>query len=359
MDEQFEQLEDIGIVEPEHIEQMVDALADTVVGTESYSLTGAQTYAIAVLQSAGMITRQEAVAGNEGFMDSIADGAKKVWEYIQKIFKGIWNWFFGPKAKGKEAPAEAAKTVKDNTTQLKNAASGSGGEELPKKVIETVEDLDRYMGDDASPADKKEAADLKEKVAEIKKLAPAQQYRELKPMFTKIAKLNRRTQRAIEEACNHAVDQWKKYHEIFEKADGTVFEGTIYEENWKQLLQYGADQKSDPHEAYIRIPKNMDSLEHAMQAQADLDKVVKGIEYECRGVSSIYKSDVIRQIKHLQEVLEKNLKDDNRAKFNKDLAACKVFLGITTRMIKQMEATCEAIKRISNMIVRLFGLKPA
>lgn len=360
MDEQeLESIEDIGIVEPEHIEQMVDALVDTVGGTESYALTGAQTYAIAVLQSSGMISRQEAVAGNEGFMDSIADGAKKVWEYIQKIFKGIWNWFFGPKAKGTEAPKEAAKTVQDNTTQLKNLSSGSGGEQLPEQVIRTVEDLDKFMGDDASASDKKDAADLKERIKEIKALPPAQQYRELKPMFTKVAKLNRRTQRAIAEACDAAAKKWASYHTIIEHQGDGPFKDTVYEKNWSELVSFADSQKGDPREAYIRIPKNLDSLEHAIQAQTDLANVVKNLQSECGMISSFYKADVINQIKHLQQVLGKNLKPENREKFNKDLKACKLYLSITTQMIKQMEATCEAINKISGMIVRLFGLHPA
>lgn len=366
MDEkELDSIEDIGIVEPEHIEQMVDALADTVVGTESYSLTGAQTYAIAVLEASGMISRREAIAGNEGFMDSIADGAKKVWEYIQKIFKGIWNWFFGPKSKGEEAPKEAEKVVKANTEQLKNLSSGSGGEAATNKVIETAEDLDKYMGADASASDKKEAAELKEKVAEIKALPPAQRYRELKPLFAKVAKLNRRTQRAIQDACDHAVKEWENYGKIFadakaaELGDKAVFRGTAYEDNWNKLYDFGVDQRSEPVEAYVRIPKNLSSLEHAIQAQADLMKVVKGLEFEIRGVSSVYKSDVIQKIKSIEEKLKKNLRDENRAKFNKDLAACRAYLAITTRMIKQMERTCDAIKKISNMITRLFGLPAA
>lgn len=97
-----------GIPEVEHVDTLFTALADTVTGTESMGLTYAQEYAFAVLAVEDLNSR-ERVTGCEGLFSAAAAGAKKVWEYIQKMVKSIKDFFFGS---GKDtAKAQVDETV--------------------------------------------------------------------------------------------------------------------------------------------------------------------------------------------------------------------------------------------------------
>lgn len=123
--------EDMGIAEPEHLETMFDALDDTftnVDGTEG--LTRAQHYAQAVLVGAGMVRPQ--VAGNEGFFQTLGEGAKKIWEYIQKMFKSMWAFFFGKGSDTSKAKVEKAEaTVAENQKVM--------GDEFDENKSDTIE----------------------------------------------------------------------------------------------------------------------------------------------------------------------------------------------------------------------------
>lgn len=105
---------------PDHIEQVMDGVIDTMVpvaGTEG--LTAAQEYLHGALFAQGVVPQMR--DGNEGAMDTIKKTFGKALEYIQKIFRGIWDFFF------KKKTAETA--VKETKASLLEC----------KKVVNTVE----------------------------------------------------------------------------------------------------------------------------------------------------------------------------------------------------------------------------
>lgn len=354
--------EDFGVAEPEHVEMMMDALADTmeqqVAGNESYSLTSAQQYALSVLQSSGAVSRIAQVTGNEGFFSSIGDGVKKLWEYIQKIFKGIYDWFFGKKEKGPSLLEETEAQIEACNNSLKAWAANDAKLKMSiaPQMINTIEELDKFMlGDDHSV--KGEAKALKEEIQAAKSLPEDQQVAVTKKVMEKMVKLNRRTQRAIREVCEEALEKYKRYYTIAEEDHSAQFADTVFKDTYTQYLAWVKEGKQKPLDAYIMIPTSLDGFSHAMRAQESLLKAIKSLEEEKTLISRNFKSDVVSRMKKTEEMLtSKTLNDDGRKQLNKTLSACKLFMSLTTQAIKQIEETCRTIQRINKMIMRLFGL---
>ncbi|CAG27259.1 hypothetical protein PPEV_gp165 [Pseudomonas phage EL] len=118
-----------GVPEMEHIEQVLDGLSDTVMGTEGMDLTANQRYLQSVLHTAGYLTRNE-VAGNEGFLSSIGEGIKKAWEYIKNLFKSIFGGLFKKNVKDKldkvDESAKAAEKAIDAVASPKVTTTNVG-----------------------------------------------------------------------------------------------------------------------------------------------------------------------------------------------------------------------------------------
>lgn len=97
-----------------HVEIMFDALDDTmggVTGSEGFGLTEAQRYAEGVLMANGALSAR-AVDGNESFFSAVGDGAKAIYDYIVKMFKNVWGFFFNRDV-GKEVDAAKAEVKED------------------------------------------------------------------------------------------------------------------------------------------------------------------------------------------------------------------------------------------------------
>lgn len=93
------------VPEPEHVELVMDGFIDTVSGNEGF--TQAQHYLEGVLFSNGII-RQHQVGGTEGILSKIGDGAKAAIEYIKKMFRSIWDFFFKSEKKEMEKKIDKA-----------------------------------------------------------------------------------------------------------------------------------------------------------------------------------------------------------------------------------------------------------
>lgn len=130
------------VPEPEHVELVMDGFLDTVNGTEGLQPTHSQRYLQGALYAAGEIRSIGDVTGNEGFFSAIGDGAKKAWDYIVKMFKSIWDFFFKKDLKEKETKVDEAiqkvedsiKTVDSSGRKVIKLKSGWTLTEVKKKV---------------------------------------------------------------------------------------------------------------------------------------------------------------------------------------------------------------------------------
>lgn len=349
--------------EPEHIEQAFTALTDTmdeVAGTEG--LTHAQTYMWGVLGASGDISSQQRVAGTEGFFSTIGDGVSKVWEYIKKMFNAVLNFFGlgGGADGGKKIVQETESVLKQNQVNLAvlTGQRMGSGEDLAKQVIRTQADLDAFMNSpQASSSEKSEAGELRHKLKEVKTLPAPEQQRVVKEVVERFVKINSRMQRALDDACQRALNEYKVYQAVVTVDHSREFVGTAFDGMYSTYAAAMKHNASKEIEQWVRIPQGLRTLNDASRAQAELQKALVDLESESTSISRGIKADVISQIKKLEELVKrKDLRQANQDKFNKDLKACRLILKLTTEAIKQLRVTCENIRRISNMINRYFSV---
>jgi len=119
------------IPEPDHIDTVLDGIADSlnVAGTES--LTNAQIYLGSVLAANGYVRRNQ--VGQEGFMSKVGDGFKAAIAYVKKIFTNIWDFFF--KRDAPKLVEEAKKEVKEAQEVLKVIETGGSSEAETTKAL--------------------------------------------------------------------------------------------------------------------------------------------------------------------------------------------------------------------------------
>lgn len=347
----------------EHIDEVFDALSDTltdVAGTEG--LSRAQHYMWGVLNGTGDVSYRQRIAGNEGFFSSIGEGASKVWEYIKKMFNAILN-FFGLGSggdSGKSIVQETESVLKQNQANLA-ALTGHRvlqGEDLAKQLHRSQADLEAFINaSQTSPSEKSEAQELKHKLKDVKALPAPEQQQVIKEVVERFVKINSRMQKALDDACQRALAEYKTYQGVVTVDHSAEFVGTAFHDMYKTYAAAMKHNASHEIEKWVRIPQGMRTLNDAARTQADLQKALTELESESASISRGIKADVISQIKKLEELVgRKDLRQANQDKFNKDLKACRLILKLTTEAIKQLRVTCENIRRISNMINRYFSV---
>lgn len=351
--------------EAEHIDEVFDALDDTlkdVAGTEG--LTRAQTYMWGVLNASGDISYKQRVAGTEGLFTTIGDGVSKVWEYIKKMFNAVLN-FFGlgsSAAKGPSITEQTDAILKQNRANIASILSAQNNHQwagdFQKQMLRTQADLDAFMNSpQTSPSEKSEAGELRHKLKDVKALPAPEQQRVVKEVVERFVKINSRMQRALDEACQRTLNEYKTYQAVVTIDHSAVFVGTAFDGMYRTYAAAMKDNASKEIEKLVRIPQGMRTLGDAARTQGDLQKALAELESESASISRGIKADVIHQIKHLEELVKrKDLRQANQDKFNKDLKACRLILKLTTEAIKQLRVTCENIRRISNMINRYFSV---
>lgn len=348
------------VPEPEHLEFAFQALEDTVSGSES--LTSAQLYMQSVLLASGKATRAQVVTGVEGFFSKIGDGLKAIWEYIQKMFKSIWNWFFGKKEKGTDFIADAEARLKANQASMAAMAGAHyANAEAIKAQFKGLDEVLSNIKSELSGSQKAEA----EKAQEMLRLEYSKSsHDKMNPKVAKevaeiILKLHPHALTVLEKVSAEAVEQYEGYIKLVHYDHSAKFTGTQFEDVYKNYHNIFTSNLDTKIVGYLKIPK-INSVSTAQRAQEDLAKALKELDSEKGSLSVGFKAGAISKIKKLQEQVNRpDMTDDNRAKFRKDLEACKLFLSLTTQVIKQIERTTATIVRMDAMIMRACGMKSA
>lgn len=348
------------VPEPEHLEFAFQALEDTVAGTES--LTQAQQYMQSVLLSSGKVTRAQVVTGVEGFFSKIGDGLKAIWEYIQKMFKSIWNWFFGKKEKGGDFIADAQARLDANKASM--AAMANAHYQGAEAIKAQFKGLDEVLGElkkELTGSQKVEAEKAQEllRIEYSKSTHDKMNAKVAKAAVEIILKLHPHALTVLEKVSAEAVEQYEGYLKLVRYDHSAKFAGTQFEDSYKKYHSTFTSDLNTKILGYLKIPR-INSVSVAQRAQEDLAKALENLKSEKGSLSVGFKAEVISKMKKLQEQVNRpDMTPENRAKFQKDLTACKLFLGLTTQVIKQIEKTCATIVRMDTMIMRACGMKSA
>lgn len=198
--------------DPDHIEEVLQGTADFIAGVEGFSgaYTRAQQYLWSCLESSDTVSYKARVDGMEGM---ISEGFAAAWEYVAKIFKGLWNFFFGGGEDSGDSKADKVeKQAEDTGKKMQKLETGNLSDEQATAVLKKgkakAEKIQKSAK--ASPAAKSKAKSIEERIlaqtSGKNKQKPADTAKELMKQLLEIddelpVKLNARIQ-GIDNALN-------------------------------------------------------------------------------------------------------------------------------------------------------------
>lgn len=349
-DEEPGQLHDIP-----HGELMFDALDDTlngVAGAEGLGLSQAQVYAHAVLGANGML--KPSVAGNEGFFSSIGSAVKATYEYIVKMFKSIWGFFFSRDA-AKEAK-EAKEEVKEQ--QDKIAAIGNATPEVVTACNKIVAKAKSQGSENVIDLDNDSLDDIKRKLEG----GPSEQKAGVKELMDAMPKANKPAQAKFKKAAEGVVTLNKKFDAMMAtinvrpkgKAPLKPKAGSIgiaisqsigaatraYEPSVKQnidnLIKF-ENIKDKAHATNI-----LNGIKHDIEAGEKLANALKG-----------HTSQLGSEIHNMETALKSGpLSEDDK----NELEVLRQVLSMGTTVAQYLKRVVEAQKHLANTVGGVFGL---
>lgn len=152
--------------EPDHIEEVLQGTADFIAGVEGFSgaYTRAQQYLWSCLESSDTVSYKARVGGMEGM---IGDGFSAAWEYVAKIFKSLWNFFFGSGEDAADTKADKVeKKAEETEKKMQKLESGNISEEQAKDIVKKSKTKAQKIQKDpkSSPTAKSKAKAVEDKI---------------------------------------------------------------------------------------------------------------------------------------------------------------------------------------------------
>lgn len=321
--------EDYGISDPHHVEMAFGALGaslDRVNGVEALSLVPAQIYVYSILEADGTLSRAERVAGNESFFGAIGNGLQAVWEFIAKIFKGIWNFFFGS--------SEDA-IAKKETAAITRVESNA--EEQKKRHQEIDDRLAKEKAEDKADAAEKakinEEKNAKYKKEEDEWKAKVNKRREERNGFVE------RTERTSQ-----------KLTAIANPAEDGKYSDTSFHDLHFQLHTVLKGMENVERDNAIRKSGNINDILTALQGHSDI-KHFLGKMKDARVPLDRIKDELSKAVNDLETRVKATKKNDPKfAKLKSDLTAGKEFLQSLVKLNQYLEAAIDDHVKFSNWL---------
>jgi hypothetical protein len=334
-----------------HIEIMFDALDDTVngvTGSEGFGLTEAQRYAEGVLMASGAI-KASSVGGNESFFGSIATGAKSVYEYIVKMFKGLWGFFFN-----RDAPALLDK-AKEDVTEFKKELDeiGKGSEKEIADQISTMKGRLESLAQTATGAELTIVNSLLER--EKKAKTPAEQKEVILMIGHEAPKFNKDGQAAFVKAVQRIVDKLTKllaFHEDSKKKSmvGGAEHGLAWEMFQKMNPFITASKKFLDQLEEIKELGDLNKAKSVAQAMInDIDEAKKAVK-----AMNDQKNTISKQIAECEKQLKESTAENKTA--TTLLGQLRVILAYCSGFAHHVKTSVEDILTLKKATKRVFCL---
>lgn len=349
-----------GLPDSPHVEIMFDALNDTledVAGNEGMSLTSSQIYAKAVLGANSVYS----VTGNESFFGTIKDGAKAVYDYIIKMFKSVYGFFFNRDV-AKEV--EAAKVeVKESQGKL---------EELKRADPESAAYAATFMGalhTRVAQADSRAEIDIdKDTIEQIQaklKGSASDKKAGVTQMVNAMPKANKKAQEAYTKANAAAIDAKSRLVRVIEAAQksplGEPVTGVTGYVNDIGVSIVAAGVKSLASEkAFISMLEKHktigsigDATALAIAIIANLDSM-KSLGERYKGHTSRISGEVKDAEKALKEGTDHGATKDHVNK--KRLDGLRNILTFSTNIAQGIKKSIAELERLQKASAKIFGV---
>jgi hypothetical protein len=370
------------IPDPSHVEKVMTGFIDTVTGSEGMNLTAAQRYVHGVMYAAGLESGLDEITGNEegGLFGTIGKGISKMWEYIQKMFKSLWEFLFGKPAAEKDAkikatvaeaevavkameapkvtPANVVSAVKAVEAKVEKLPAGPEKTKLEKKVEEVKEDLKigksssksepaKSGSDDKSKsADSKPAGEAgKPTPAEVAKAVP-QVIQLVKEVF-ELSVLNATAIKRNCESLDKALATIKTRKESFvESAEDKSFSERARKIYTEMSVRTGA--VIEALEGFVNgtHPDYFKSVSAAKSWIADSKRALDQTEGSKKKIQEIH-TDVKSKMAKLKDEITKNQDEKKHDELSDDLFDLSCSLNATSGILTFLNITNSAVGNIA------------
>lgn len=361
MSEVFDDVSDdyVEISEPEHFDQVLQGTLDTLVGNEAnpLSFTSAQRYLYSCLESSDSLSRQARVGGMEGVFGAIGDGLKAAWEYVMKLFKTVWNYFFGSGEATVEAKVEKAeKKIEKNKEALEAVAKTGKSEKQVEGIRKKVKAKANKIVNDpkASSSDKAVAKDIVKKIDEGNVKSTSQKEMDIGEMTKKLAKIDKAARENIIKQTGSAEALRKKYHEYVTKDRSAEITDGSFKSMYKvfrETLSQGTFNTTVPE--LVKV----DSITDVLSASITQDKLKKAVEDHGKFAKFITseKAEFQSEIKAIETEISKSDKGKDKKALEKRLKSANAALSIVNATAGFQTKMLAALEKLSDSVVAVFG----
>ena len=311
-----------------HVELIFQALGDTVnniAGTEG--LTTAQRYLHGVLNASGGLSYTESISGAEGFFANVKAGASKAIEYIKKMFKSIWGFFF------KKQGPEEAKSIKQEVTEKKAELAD---------VEKIKAGLKRALGSDSK--------ELTEHISAATNIS------ELNTLSKDVAKKNTKAQQALVVKISQLVESLEAEVKL---AGEVETEAKKSEEASYNAWASGVKGSVSGTQQLINSLKNVRDMADLKEAGDTLDSLKSHVEVISRALEAAggTESRVQGMIDNLSKLDgNESASDDAKKEGDKNLNALNLFMKSAARYSGLLKRTLTHMKSVNAAVGKVFGV---
>lgn len=328
--------EGYAVPEISHVELVMDGMTDTldqvergVAGVES--LTGAQEYLQASMNAAGMLSMRQ-VAGNEGFMSSVGNGIKKAYEYVVKMFKSLWDFFF--KRDNKKKAEEAKEALTDAKKDFESIKVGGKTEAETDKMISALK----------ASATSQELTVVSKALEEVSGKSHSEKQKVLTDAMKKFAVASAKSKKVLTWKIDRLKAAIKGVQEAVESMDGGEFSS--------QVTNAGNDAK--------KVMADLDAIREVHdpdQAIAVLSKLLADVD-KIKAMNDHFAQEE-SEVKKLLAEVEKGANaasSEDAAKAKKDLEELRKYLGGLQKVARFSVEYYDSLKSLDKTLHQIFGI---
>lgn len=333
------------------LEDTVDQM-DAVAGGEAITLTANQRYFEGVLYANGIISLASMQGNEEGVFSSIGNGFKAAWDWIVKMFKSVWNFFFS--RDNAEVADETKKEVEANNKGASAAENGTQSDEDAKKQAGKMASIATEGGDAALAKELRDAR------------TPAEVRAAVKSALKKIPKLNQKGKAKVDAAIKNAITAKRGFAKIV-----TDTKNTKYNDANDKLM--GTDHpvahllielEAEINKALVKDNTFIPMLEKAATLNTVPTVVAFGKTIQANVDSMKALGEAFNQRKtKMQAAITKTEADMKKAKDAGDKAALKkeidvlrVVVNQAVKVAKLIEISNTRLRTVHNELIGLFGI---
>lgn len=341
------------IPDVEHVELVLDGVIDTVAGTEG--LTHAQRYLAGTLYASGMVSYSQ-YHGNEGVIDVIKDGLKKAWEYVVKMFKQIWGFFFKSKAKGDVDATQKALAALEKSARYH--PSSANARPYVRELIKAGAKISHMStGANDHGQTQKETSELlnqaREKEKELKDATPTEEAKIVKEIETVVNEVMAGRLRFIApiraDSLEKDIKQIEQRVKELKRAGENVREYLESEISWTSGLMHGSNAIINGLKGYVPVLREFTSLDQALHFASKSRSCVTAIGYSF-GDFTKSRELLEKKIGFIESSLKEDIDDHTRRGLKLALDELKSVMICVGTIVSVVEKWLNRIKESAESI---------